>query len=323
MRQITKLSYVTIGLIFFICGIYFNGCTTMESTTGKLAYQQKDYEKAVRELSKGLETDKTDDEGWYMLGYSQVEIGKYDDAQKSFKTCLSISDKFAQNIKFYWAEKYNFGINSFNDGTKSLGKKDSVMADKYFHQSINYFKASTAIIPDSIISYQMIGDAYNYLGKTDSALFVYTSILDKSKSKADAIMIANLFYKAGMRARANEQWDQALDMFQKATEVNYLPKENIYYQASLFNLGYANYQIAAKIAADTSHKKSDYKPNLQKCVDILEPLPKIIQGNKTTLTDTEKSLLTTTYDVLYNAYDGLGMDAKRDEVKKKKEELQK
>ena len=85
----------------------------------------------------------------------------------------------------------------------------------------------------------------------------------------------------------------------------------------------ANYQIAAKIAADTSHKKSDYKPNLQKCVDILEPLPKIIQGNKTTLTDTEKSLLTTTYDVLYNAYDGLGMDAKRDEVKKKKEELQK
>jgi len=40
----------------------------------------------------------------YMLGYSQVEIGKYDDAQKSFKTCLSISDKFAQNIKFYWAK---------------------------------------------------------------------------------------------------------------------------------------------------------------------------------------------------------------------------
>jgi tetratricopeptide (TPR) repeat protein len=303
--KLTALSF-----ILFTISVYFFGCTTAETTTGKLAYQQKDFAKAEVELIKGLATDKNDDEGWYMLGYSQIELGKFDEGQKSFRTALSISNKFADYIRNYWIDKYNAGINSFNGGTKSLGRKDSVSAARGFANAIFYFKSAAAITPDSISSYQMMGDCYTYMGRLDSALMMYTSILDKSKSKADAIMIAKILYMSGMKAREGEQWEKAIEVFKKATEIPYLPKDNTYYENSLFNMGFSNYQIATKIATDNS---GDFKPYLSEAVKILEPLA---------TTSKDNALLVNTYEILYNAYDALGMSEKAQDALKKKQELQ-
>jgi tetratricopeptide (TPR) repeat protein len=305
MIKLTVLSF-----LLFTISVYFFGCTTAETTTGKLAYQQKDFAKAETELIKGLMTDKNDDEGWYMLGYSQIELGKFDEGQKSFRTALSISNKFADYIRNYWIDKYNAGINSFNGGTKSLGRKDSVGAERGFTNAIFYFKSAAAITPDSIASYQMMGDCYTYMGKTDSALMMYTSILDKSKSKADAIMIAKILYMSGMKSREAEQWEKAIEIFKKATEIPYLPKDNTYYENSLFNIGFCNYQIATKIAAEN---KGDFKPNLSEAVKVLEPLA---------TTSKDNTLLVNTYEILYNAYDALSMPEKAQDALKKKQELQ-
>jgi tetratricopeptide (TPR) repeat protein len=308
MKQfLGKLSVLS---CIILISLYFFGCTSAELTTGKLAYQQKDFEKAERELSKGLLVDKTDEEAWYMLGYSQIEIGKFNEAKNSFKTTLSISNKFGEYVRNYWIDKYNAGINAFNGGLKSLGRKDSVMAMKNFSQALNYFKSTTSIIPDSISSYQMMGDCYTYLGKTDSALITYTGILDKSKSKEDAIMIAKILYQTGMKARESERWDKAIEIFKKATEIPYLPKDNTYYENSLFNVGFAHYQIATKIAADNS---GDFKPSLSESVKVLEPLSTSSKDN---------ALLIITYEILYNAYDALGMTEKAQDALKKKQELQ-
>ena len=79
-RIFTVLLSLTLATGF----IYFSGCTSAESTTGKLAFSQKDYVKAEVELKKGLLIDKNDAEGWFMLGYSQIENGHYADAKESF-----------------------------------------------------------------------------------------------------------------------------------------------------------------------------------------------------------------------------------------------
>lgn len=303
------LGKISILSIILLVSFYFFGCTSAELTTGKLAYQQKDFEKAERELSKGLLIDKNDDEGWYMLGYSQIEIGKYDEAQKSFKTALSISNKFGDYIRNYYIDKFNSGINALNAGLKSLGRKDSVMSNKNFTTALNSFKAASCIIPDSIASYQMMGDCYSYLGKPDEALSMYTSILNKSQSKEDAIMIARILYQSGMKARESEQWEKAIEIFKKATEVKYIPLDNTYYENSIFNIGFANYQIASKFAAEN---KGDFKPYLNETVKILEPL---------STKSKDKALLINTYEILYNAYDALGMSEKAQDALKKKNEL--
>jgi tetratricopeptide (TPR) repeat protein len=302
-----KLSVLS---IIIIVAIYFFGCTSAELTTGKLAYQQKDFVKAEQELTKGLMVDKNDDEGWYMLGFSQIEIGKYDEAQKSFKTSMSISNKFADYIRNYWIDKYNAGINAFNNGTKSLGRKDSVGANKSFNSALIYFKSASCITPDSISSYQLMGDCYSYLGKPDSALKMYTGILDKSKSKADAIMIAKILYMSGMKARESEQWEKAIEVFTKATEIPYLPKDNTYYENSVFNIGFSHYQIATKIATDN---KGDFKPSLNEAIKVLEPLSTSSKDN---------TILVNTFEILYNAYDALGLTEKAQDALKKKQELQ-
>ncbi|MCX6164190.1 MAG: tetratricopeptide repeat protein [Ignavibacteriae bacterium] len=164
------LGKLSILSIIILVAIYFFGCTSAELTTGKLAYQQKDFVKAEQELKKGLMIDKSDDEGWYMLGYSQIEVGKYEEAKNSFKSALSISNKYADYIRNYWIDKFNAGINAFNGGTKSLGRKDSVSAERNFNNALFYFKSASCITPDSIAAYQMMGDCYSYLGKPDSAL---------------------------------------------------------------------------------------------------------------------------------------------------------
>jgi len=305
MKKLFVFSIIALSI-----SIYFYGCTSAELTTGKLAFQQKDFVKAESELAKGLLIDKADAEGWYMLGVSQIELGKYEDAKKSLNTSLSISNGFGDLIRNLWIEKYNAGISSFNNGTKSLGRKDSVSSRNNFREALFYFKATTYIIPDSVTSFQIIGDCYSYLGNSDSALIMYTGILDKSKSKEDAIRIARILYQSGMKTREGEQWEKAIDIFKKATEIPFLPKNNTYYENSLFNIAFSNYQIATKIAADN---KGDYKPYLNESIKVLEPL---------SLSSKDNEILKNTYEILYNAYDALGMKEKAQDALKKKEELQ-
>ena len=94
MKNFTKYAYGIIGFTLVAFMILLNGCTSPDTTTGKLAYQSKDYTKAEEYLERGLSLDKEDAEGWYMLGYSQVELGlqmndykKIDKAETSFQNC--------------------------------------------------------------------------------------------------------------------------------------------------------------------------------------------------------------------------------------------
>jgi tetratricopeptide (TPR) repeat protein len=308
-----KLSLLS---IIIIVSVYFFGCTSAELTTGKLAYQQRDFVKAEQELSKGLMIDKSDDEGWFMLGYSQVELGKFDEAKTSFKTSLGISSKFGDKIYVYYVDKYNAGISAFNGGINSLKKSDSLGAVRNFKASLNYFKSTAAIIPDSISSYQMIGDCYNALGKKDSALIIYKDILKNSKSKDDANSIAKILFNNGMKAREVEDWDKAIDSFKEIISIPYLSKDSVYYTNSLFNIGYSYTRKAALIIADTNIKNSSelIKPHLNNAITYLENLVSYCKN---------KELLVNSYELLIAGYEGVKDDKKLEEAKKKRAELNK
>jgi len=303
-----------LGLFFIFTiavSIYVSGCSPAETTTGKLAYAQKDWEKAVVELAKGLAIDKSDAEAWYMLGYSQTELGRFEDAGKSFAQAKSLSSEYNNLILSYWIDKFNGGISEFNLGVKALGKKDNDNANKNFTSAIKYFSAASAIIPDSISTYQLIADSYNYLGQNDKALAIYKGILDKSKSKEDAIMIAKLMYQNGIKARQADDYEKSIEIFNQIVTIKYLPTDNIYYESSLFNIAIANYQIASKKVAD-GKGKAEYEGNLNETVKYME---QYVASTK------NKDLLKDAYEILYNAYDGLGNKVKSEEALNKKNSL--
>jgi Flp pilus assembly protein TadD, contains TPR repeats len=303
MSKVKNYFYLFALLFAGVITINYSGCASAESTTGKLAYKNADYVKAEKELSKGLMVDKNDAEGWFMLGHSQIELGKFEEAKTSFKKSLEISPNFGNDILNLWVTKYNSGINSFNSGLNSLKNSDSAGAVRNFRNALLGFRASASIIPDSVSSFQMIADSYFYLEENDSALMVYSSILDKTASKEDAIQIARILYETGIKSRQAEKYEEAETIFNKVLTIPFLPKDNEYYEIACYNIAYANYSIATKKVQEDPD--FDYKPYMNKIISVLEPVANSSKNNE---------LLADIYDMLIVAYDALDMDEKKTEA---------
>jgi hypothetical protein len=118
-------------------------------------------------------------------------------------------------------------------------------------------------------------------------------------------------YAAGIKARQAEDYTKALSIFQRILTIPYIPKDNVYYESSQFNCGYCNYQMAVKLATD-GKTKAEYEPFLNETVKYIESV---------TSTSKSKELLKDSYEILINAYDALGNDAKKQEAVQKKNAL--
>lgn len=309
--KVAKSIFTLIGsfavVAFFMTLI---GCSSPELTTGKLAFNNKDFEKAEQELKKGLEIDKQDPEGWYMLAVSQIELKKYDDAKVSFENSHKLSDAYDMNRLSYWGLKVNSSINYYKSGIDGLRKNDTTLANPNLRKAVDEAKASIAILPDSLESYRILGDSYFYLKDYDNAIANYGYAYNKSHDSKDAIDLAKSYYDKGLTYRQQDKFEEALVWFKKAVELPELPKDNDYYKFSAFNVGIANYQIASKMATDG---KTDYKPYLETAVKYLEPL--------TTMANTDKTFLKDVYEFLINAYDALGNETKKVEATDKRNSL--
>ena len=355
ITHINKYLPVIVSLFLIIFTAYISGCTSAESTTGKIAFAQKDYEKAERELSKGLKIDKNDDEGWYMLGYSQIELGKYKEATKSFQTSLSISKSYADNMVSYWIEKYNAGAKSFTAGIEAEKNKDSIKASKNYQSALNYFKASSHIIPDSLKSLKAMGECYLALGDRDKAMNVFEGILSKSNSKEDAIKVAAIIFDAGdgmlvysasldketislyekldaatsdeekekiqkaitdLEEKTINSFENAAGTFYKVINIEFLPKDNTYYENSAYK-----YALSKAVMGERVKQKNpegqDHVPLFEEALEVLVPLAESIAKDK------NLELKVEAYALLVLIYANLDKNKEAQDALNKKEELEK
>jgi tetratricopeptide (TPR) repeat protein len=316
LRRILKMSfnkriYFLIITVSFICAsIYYMGCASAESTTGKLAFKEQDYAKAVVELKKGLLIDRTDDEGWYMLGYSQIETGDNAGAQQSFKNCLAISNNYADKIRYYWAEKFNEGAKDFKSGIDAEDKKDSASARSFYQNSLRLFQQSSAIEPDSLKSISAIGETYLALGENEKALQILNDLAAMTNTKTDAERVAKIIFESGLNMMQTNNFEAAVTTFKKVQSISTLPKDDPYYETSVYNTGLA----LAKIGEQMRNKdeNSDYKAKYNEALTYLEPLSQNL---------TKKDLAPQVYELLVTVYANLGMNDKAQDALRKSQEL--
>jgi tetratricopeptide (TPR) repeat protein len=299
----------TVFIFLLAIVVYLGGCASAETNSGKIAFQNKDYEKAAVELKKGLAINSNDGEGWYMLGVSLIETGKYQEGGEALSKSLSISNSYANNIVNYYISTFNTGINKFNAAAKQYSS-DSAGGIKSFGDATNYFIAATYIFPDSIAAKQMLADSYVLIGKTSEALNIYTTILDKSKSEADALQIAKLLYQSGISSMDSKNFETAANIFDKIVGIKYLPHDNQYYEVSVYNAALARMKMAEKMIEDNG--SADVSSYMNSVVSILEPFVETSKNN---------DLLKSSYDLLIIAYDALGNDSKRDAAQEKRNSL--
>lgn len=312
MNLYKKISFLFAALILVSSTVYYMGCASAESTTGKLAFTNQDYAKAEVELKKGLAVDKTDDEGWFMLGYSQVELGKYDEARNSFKQSLSISKNFGDRIRSYWVEKYNQGATEFESGIKAEEKNDKSSAKTYYENALRMFEASSAIIPDSLKSFSAMGETYLALGQTDKALEIFNSLSEKSNNPKDAERVGKVLFESGLGMMSTMNYPAAIATFKKIVSIPTLEKSSPYYETSAYNLALA----LAKTGEDmrTKDENSDYKAQFSEALTYLEPLSQNL---------TKKDLEPQVWELLVSVYANLGMTDKAQDALNKKESLKK
>lgn len=306
MKSFKKNFVFLSGLLALIVLIGFIGCSSPELTTGKLAFAQRDFAKAEENLRVGLQTDKNDAEGWYMLGVCQTELEKYEQAKESFNNSLKISNAYADELFDYWLLKYKASVDYFNN---AVGK-DSATTYNNLKEAIRYATAASYIIPDSLESYRIIGDAHYYMKNNEKFVSSYEYVYGKSNSVEDAEKLAKAYYLIGLDQRLNEQYDKSIETFNKVIKINDLPKDNLYYESSMLNIGINYYQEALEIS---KQEGSDYKPTLRESLKYFEPLLSS-KNSKEIRNDV-------LFEYLIAIYNGLGDTAKEDEMKRLKEEL--
>ncbi len=303
MKNSTKILFLFSGVALLLMGIILWSCASAELTTGKLAFQQRDFEKAEINLKKGLEIDKNDAEGWYMLAVSQTELKKYDEARKSFETAMKVSKQYEDERLEYWKLKFNECIKYFNS---AVGKDSATTANNLII-SLDYALAAIAIIPDSLESYRVAGDAYYYLENYDKAIEFYRIPYGKTNSKDDAVNLAKTIYKKGLKLRLDEKFEESVNALKEVMELKALPTDNQYYEASILNIGINYYQEALIV----SKEDKDYKPYLKEANVYFERL----------LNSKDEKLLKDLYEYLYSSYQALGEEEKAEEIMKLKEKL--
>lgn len=303
MKKTKQILFLFSGVALLIMGIIIWGCASAELTTGKLAFQQRDYEKAEINLKKGLEIDKNDAEGWYMLAVSQTELRKYDEARKSFEMAMKVSKVYEDERLEYWKLKFNECIKYFN----SAVGKDSATTVNNLLISIDYAFAAIAVIPDSLETYRVAGDAFYYLQNYDKALEFYRIPYEKTKSKDDAINLAKTIYKKGLDLRLNDKFEESVATLKQVMDLQSIPHDNTYYEACILNIGINYYQEAL----NASKENKDFKPYLSEAVKYFEKL----------LSTKDEKLLKDLYEYLYSTYQALGEDDKANEIMKLKEQL--
>ncbi|MBV6478972.1 MAG: hypothetical protein HGGPFJEG_01732 [Ignavibacteria bacterium] len=307
-----NILFLIVTLLLAGGAFYQSGCASAESTTGKLAFQQQDYIKAEAELKKGLAIDNKDAEGWYMLGYSQVELGKLDEAKESFGKSLSISNAYSDAMKSYWVEKFNAGAREFQNGIAAEEKKDKAGAKTHYEDALKYFTASSVIMPDSLRSLSAIGESYLALGMQDKAVETFKGIAAKSNNPKDAERVAQVLFESGLNMMSMQNFESAERMFNAILNIPTLQKNNVYYETSAYNQALALAKIGEGMRS--KDENSDYKAKFAESLNLLKPLTQNL---------TSKELEPKIWELLVSVYASLGMNDEAQDALKKKESFKK
>lgn len=166
--------HVLLGLLLGSLIIQSFQCASPDFTGGKLAYNQKDYNKAMIALQKEVSKNPTNAEAWYLLADCHYRLN---DLPKAVQHSLEASKradkepmktKVADQLFFLWAEIYNKGTNAYNEflGRDKSGDVSEMTA---------LLDLAISIKPENTEPLALLGNIYELKGDTTKAIATYQS----------------------------------------------------------------------------------------------------------------------------------------------------
>jgi tetratricopeptide (TPR) repeat protein len=164
--------HILLGLLLGSLIIQSFQCASPDFTGGKLAYNQKDYSKAMAALQKEVVKNPGNAEAWYLLADCHYRLNDLPKAVQNSLEASKRSDKepmktkVADQLFFLWAEIYNKGTNAYNE---FLGKDKSGDVS----EMISLLELAISLKPENTEPLALLGNIYELKGDTTKAIATY------------------------------------------------------------------------------------------------------------------------------------------------------
>lgn len=225
--------YLPLGLLF-LAFVYISTtgfqCGSAETTSAKLYLNQKQYDKAEASLLKELAKNDKNEEAWFLLGQTRLELRKYAEMNDAYTHALQLGDvhksEIERNRLAIWAMMYNDGVGLYNKGHDTAA---------YYQKAIDRFSTAIAMVPDSSGTYYVRGLAYFALQDRKSAAGDFVKALQLKPDFEDAARrLGELYYNNGTEklaqkdeAGAQSEFLLAAEAFEKSYKADPNNPENI------------------------------------------------------------------------------------------------
>jgi len=171
-------------------------------------------------------------EGWYLLGVLYGKKDKIADMVTAFDKSLSINQEFKTKIdaesNTYFASKFNSGASNYNAYIR-MEDKTSDTAIKKMEESIQNFKDANTIQQD-FRAQNLIATGYTLLGKNDEAFKTFTTMTENYPDSASTWISLGKFYFD------SKDYDQAIKMFEKASDLDKNDSESVTLLAQCYDI---------------------------------------------------------------------------------------
>jgi superkiller protein 3 len=162
-----------------------NGCANKYVTSGKIAMNQKNYDKAINDFNMALKDDSTIAVAHFLLGKCYQEKKDYTSMTQHYSTAERLDPKLKDEIEKARTEVWG---TLFTTGTENA-KKDK------FEDALKAFQTAITVIPQRYEAYTNAGYVWQKLGNNDSAYAYYSKAysLDQSNFRVLESLAALLF----------------------------------------------------------------------------------------------------------------------------------
>ena len=238
------------------------GCSSDPNVEGaKLDLKNKDYDRALENVIKALETDPANAEAHELKGQILQEqaFAVSDAAQHgalleemvaSYNRCVELdptrSAAIDNQLKIAYFNEFNRGIQAFNRGQQAQNDDREAV----FNEAASYFGNAAMMFPDSSDAY--INQAYAYFssGTPERSIQPFEMAIEKGDTNEDTFVYLGDLY------RQSEQYDKGIALMERARQI-YPENENL--QAQLMNFYVTSGRESE--ALDVYQQAVDQEPN--------------------------------------------------------------
>lgn len=213
MKRIIPLLLLCAAVVFFSTTGF--QCGSAELTSAKLYIQQKQWDKAEQSLLKEIAKNDKNEEAWFLLGQTRLEVKNYTGMNEAYTKALAISDAHKVDIQrnrlAIWATLYNDGVAAYNKGRDSAAQYD--VAIEKFNTAIN-------LVPDSANTYYVAAMAHYAKKDYGGAVSKLGKALELNPNFGDAARFAaQLHYAAATEALAANDTAKAMESLAKSARM--------------------------------------------------------------------------------------------------------